>query len=61
MSVNKKFMDLQVGDKFVHGGIEYVKIPDERVSCCHVNNSQQLNDPNTKIQVTPITEVQVSE
>jgi hypothetical protein len=57
----KKFMDLAVGDKFTTGGIEYEKIPDERISCCRVNNAKQVTDPNTKIQITPITEVEVND
>jgi len=54
-------MDLAVGDKFTTGGIEYEKIPDERISCCRVNNAKQVTDPNTKIQITPITEVEVND
>ena len=57
----KKFIDVAVGDKFVHNGIEYTKIPDERISCCHVNNAQQVNDPSTKVQIVPITEVTVND
>lgn len=57
----KKFMDITIGDKFVLNGIEYTKIPDERISCCHVNNASQTNDPNTKIQVAPITEIEVND
>lgn len=51
-------MDLQVGDSFKHEGIVYKKIPDERISCCRVNNAQQINDPNTKVQIVPIAEVE---
>lgn len=57
----KKFVDLAVGDKFTLNGIEYTRITDERISCCHVNNAAQINDPNTKIQVVPITEVEVND
>lgn len=54
----KKFMDLQVGETFKYEGIVYTKIPDERISCCRVNNAQQSNDPGTKIQVVPIADVE---
>jgi hypothetical protein len=53
----KKFMDLKVGEKFSYAGINYEKIPDERISCCKVNNAKQLDQPNTKIQIVPIAEV----
>jgi hypothetical protein len=59
--VLKKFIDVQIGDKFTLNGIEYIKIPDERISCCHVNNASQANDTNTKIQVIPITEVEIND
>jgi hypothetical protein len=54
----KKFMDVQVGDSFKYEGIVYKKIPDERISCCRVNNAQQTNDPATKVQIVPIAEVE---
>jgi len=57
----KKFVDVQVGEKFTLNGIEYVKIPDERINCCKVNNASQTNDVGTKIQVIPITEVEVND
>lgn len=53
----KKFMDLAVGEQFSYQGINYEKIPDERISCCKVNNAKQLNHPATKIQVVPIAEI----
>ena len=54
----KRFVDIQVGDSFKHEGIVYKKIPDERISCCRVNNAQQINDPATKVQIVPIAEVE---
>ena len=50
-------MDLSVGEKFCYQGINYEKIPDERISCCKVNNARQIDLPSTKIQVVPIAEV----
>ena len=57
---NKKFIDLSVGQKFTLNGLEYEKIPDERISCCRVNNAQQINNGD-KIQVIPIEEVSVND
>ncbi len=57
---NKKFMDLSVGEKFTLNGLEYEKIPDERISCCRVNNAQQINS-GEKIQIIPIEEVSVND
>ena len=54
-------MDLQIGNIFTYEGIVYTKIPDERISCCRVNNAQQNNDSNTKMQIAPIAEVQTEE
>lgn len=59
-----KFMDLFVGQKFrasVNGGplSEYIKIPEERISCCHVLTAALVADPNQKVQITPLVEVEV--
>jgi len=54
----KKFMDLSIGDKFKLNGINYVKTQEERISCCQVINASQEDLPSTRIQVTPITEVE---
>lgn len=60
MSV-KKFFDLPVGTKFTLNDTEYTKIPEERISCCKALNAQTVNEPHSKIQVVPITEVEVQE
>lgn len=57
----KRFVDVGVGDKFILNGVEYTKIPEERISCCKALNAQTVSEPNTKIQVIPITEVEVQE
>ena len=59
-----KFMDLFVGQKFktsVNGGpvSEYVKIQEERVSCCHALTAALVADPQQKVQITPLTEVEL--
>jgi hypothetical protein len=41
--------------------IEYIKIPEERVSCCSVLNAVQADNRSTKVQVAPITEVETTE
>lgn len=57
----KQFKDLNVGDKFTIGGIEYTRIADERVSCCQVKNASLVSDPNNKVQIAPISEVEVND
>jgi hypothetical protein len=51
-----KFHELKVGDKFTIDNITYVRITDERISCCKVLNAQKL-DNNEKVQIVPISEV----
>lgn len=51
-------VDLKNGDKFLYNQQEYVRIPDERVSCCKVFNAQCVAT-GEKIQIVPITEVEV--
>lgn len=59
-----KFMDLTIGQKFktsINGGpiSEYIKIPEERMSCCSVLNAVLVTDSKQKVQVTPLTEVEL--
>jgi hypothetical protein len=59
-----KFMDLNVGQKFktsVNGGpvTEYIKIPEERISCCHILTAAEVSNSAQKVQITPLTEVEL--
>ena len=59
----KKFMDLSTGTKFSKpedSQTIYVKIDEERISCCKVLNAVNANN-SEKIQVLPLTEVNVVE
>lgn len=60
-----KFMDLNIGQKFktsVNGGpvSEYIKVPEERMSCCFVLNAALVADTQQRVQITPLTEVELS-
>ena len=46
-----RFVDIPVGSKFKRDGGEndtntYIKIPDERINCCKVNNAALASDMN---------------
>jgi hypothetical protein len=58
-----RFMDLAVGLKFtasLNGGpvSEYVKIQEERISCCTVLNAQSTAASSPKVQFLPLAEVE---
>jgi len=57
----KKFSTIENGTKFIHNGIKYIKVPENRVSCCSFTNSVQSNDASKKIGITPVTEVEIVE
>lgn len=57
----KKFSEITNGQHFTMNSIEYIKIPEERVSCCSVLNAVQADNRSSKVQVTPITEVEIAE
>lgn len=62
--VIKKFMDLTTGTKFTRpedNQIIYVKIDEERISCCKVLNAVNASNSNEKIQILPLTEVNIVE
>jgi hypothetical protein len=53
-----KFHELTIGAKFTIDNIEYIRIADERISCCKVLNAQKTEN-NEKVQIVPITDVNV--
>jgi hypothetical protein len=58
-----RFMDLAVGLKFtasLNGGpiTEYIKIQEERISCCSVLNAQATASNGQKVQFLPLAEVE---
>ena len=59
-----QFHQIPIGSKFKRDGGEndantYIKIPDERINCCKVNNAALASDPNQKIMIKPINDVLV--
>lgn len=57
----KPFKDLPLDTVFLWNGIPYKKIPDERVSCCNINNAAMVDDPTKKTKIIPNTEVEVND
>lgn len=58
--MNKQFGEIVVGDKFILNGLEYVKTPDIRVSCCRSVNCQSVSNPEQRIFVSVDTVVTVN-
>lgn len=58
--MNKLFQDLNVGDRFLLNGQEFVKIDDVRVSCCRTINAKASNDNANTTYVQPNTTVVVN-
>lgn len=56
----QRFVDLAVGTKFIYDNKEYVKIQDQRITCCKVFNATLPGDPHQKFFIPPISEVQVT-
>jgi len=55
----QRFADIPVGTRFKTDNKEYVKIQDERLSCCKVLNAALISDSTKKTFIVPITEVEV--
>ena len=55
------FHEVAVGNEFVLNGKKYVRIPDERINCCTVMNAAELDNRSVKIQVVPVTQVEVND
>lgn len=59
--MKKQFKDLAVGEAFTFNNVSYIRIADEKVSCCRTNNAAKADNPQEKTQITPITEVEVND
>lgn len=46
--MQKKFSELQVGEKFVVNGVEYVKTQAVKVSCCRSINAYEFANASKK-------------
>lgn len=55
------FHEVAVGSEFILNGTKYVRIPDERISCCQVMNAAESANRAVKIQVVPITQVETND
>lgn len=55
---NIEFKDLKTGDTFKYNNLEYIKIAEERISCCKCFNAALNSDKKNKIQVKPLTNVE---
>ena len=56
-----RFVDIAIGTKFSFEGNDYIKIKDERITCCKVNNAVLAADTNQKTMIVPVSEVTVVE
>jgi hypothetical protein len=56
-----QFKDVAENTQFVMDSVEYKKIAEKKVSCCRSINAVSSTDEKKKIQVTPLTEVQVND
>lgn len=61
MSKIINFHDVKVDQEFILNGKKYIRIPEERISCCQSLNAAEFENRNTKIQVVPITQVEVND
>jgi hypothetical protein len=56
-----QFKDVAIGSQFIFNDVKYEKIPEIRVSCCTAHTAQEVGNPNSKIQILPLVEVEVLE
>ncbi len=55
----QQFKDLVVGAKFTYNNETYIRIEDDRQSCCLVFNAQKENT-NERVMILPLENVEVS-
>lgn len=57
---SKLFQELNVGDRFIFNGQEFIKTEDVRVSCCRSVNAKAASDSNNVVYIQPSTTVNVN-
>lgn len=57
----RKFQDIEIGTQFTFNNAQYLKIANERVSCCHINNAVAFDNPSKKINVPESSEVETND
>lgn len=57
--MQKQFKDLELNEQFNHNGIAFVRVPDERISCCKVLNAENTSTKE-KIMILPLEEVETN-
>lgn len=58
--MNKTFGELGNGDRFTLNGKEYIKVAEQRISCCKKVNAHSATNSNEKILIQPSTTVTVN-
>lgn len=58
--MQKNFSDLPVDSKFTVNGVEYVKVPEIKVSCCRSVNAHVADQPAQRTFFAPGTPVEVN-
>jgi hypothetical protein len=56
--MDKQFKDLEVGEKFIYNDVTFIRVLDERISCCKVLNSENI-DTKEKTMILPLENVKV--
>lgn len=56
-----QFKDVSVNQNFKINDTEYKKVEEKRISCCKFTNACLVADPNQKVGIKPLTEVQVDD
>jgi hypothetical protein len=56
-----QFKDVAIETTFKMNEVEYKKIEEKRISCCKFTNACLVTNPNQKVGIKPLTEVQVDD
>jgi hypothetical protein len=57
--MQKQFKDLEINEQFNHNGVAFVRVPDEKISCCKTLNAENISTKE-KIMILPLEEVETN-
>lgn len=58
--MQKQFKDLELNETFTYNGVSFVRIADERISCCKVLNSQNT-ETKEKVMILPLENIETNQ
>lgn len=55
------FKTINIGQVFTHDNKQYMRVADQKISCCKTLNAAEVDNPDIKIMIKPLVNVRIEE